>query len=65
MPMQENDVKRFLVLGGIKWKSSHEKYMRIVSHEYQFIFLYYAYVYIMTDNAEGYINRMKATWSAT
>jgi len=48
-------------------KSSHDKYMRSVSHEYEFIL--YACIMPMlmlwTSYTEGYINKIKAVWSVT
>jgi len=64
--MQANNMKRFLVYEESSGKSSHEKHMRSVSCEYEFIV--YAGIMPMlmlwTCYIEGYINKVKVVWFA-
>jgi len=48
-------------------KSSHDKYMRLISCEYEFI-LYACIIPMLMlwmSYTEGYINKVKVVWSAT
>jgi len=57
-------MKRFLVYEESSGRSSHEKHMRSVSCEYEFIL--YACIMPMltlwTGYIEGYINKVKEVW---
>jgi len=50
-------------LRGIKWKSSHEKYMRSISCGYELILCDYIMSMLWIAYTKGYINEMKEVWS--
>ena len=54
-------MKRFLVYEESSEQSSPRRSMRLISCGYDFVLCAYnyAYVYVMVDNGEGYINGMK------
>jgi len=58
-------MKRFLVLRGINWEDSHNKYTSTMSYGYEFILSDYIMYDVWTGYTKGYTNKMKVTWSMT